>query len=84
MFNLNHISTALVGFPIAVAVLVIAVTSIFEWVGKSGRKYPPGPKGIPFFGNLFQLSKQDFEEWGHKYGKANRISLAHPADAYGV
>ena len=34
-------------------------------------KLPPGPKGIPFFGNLFQLSSMPWKEfavWKKQYG----------------
>ena len=47
-------------------------------VSKSG-KLPPGPKGVPFFGNLFQLSKDawvTFAEWGKQYGMIS-LSFSH-------
>ncbi|KAK7905289.1 hypothetical protein LTR67_000009 [Exophiala xenobiotica] len=39
---------------------------------KSKYRYPPGPKGIPIFGNLFQLPPKypsaQLMEWGKQYG----------------
>ena len=46
-------------------------------VSKSG-KLPPGPKGVPFFGNLFQLSKDawvTFAEWGKQYGASDTFII---------
>ena len=47
------------------------------------HKLFPGPKGIPFFGPLFQLSGtpwKDFETWKAKYGKSTPLlnGSAHP------
>ncbi|PPQ78647.1 hypothetical protein CVT25_010542 [Psilocybe cyanescens] len=67
MFDHNNFSTGIISVPIVVGILALAVTSVFKWLGKAGYKYPPGPKGIPFFGNFFQLSRKGFQEWGHKY-----------------
>lgn len=43
------------------------------------RILPPGPKGIPFFGNLFQLMAtpepwKAFAQWGKEYGKTTQYS----------
>ena len=52
----------------------IALVSIYALrIVKSYRKgkLPPGPKGVPFFGNLFQLSLmpwKQFEVWKKQYG----------------
>lgn len=39
---------------------------------KAKYRYPPGPKGIPVFGNLFQLPPAypgaKLMEWGKQYG----------------
>ncbi|KAH9478540.1 Cytochrome P450 monooxygenase [Psilocybe cubensis] len=69
MFAIDHNTVSLSGFQIPVALLVLfTVTSVVQWTLKFSKKYPPGPMGIPFFGNLFQLSKQGLNQWGHIYG----------------
>lgn len=45
------------------------------------RRYEdlPGPRGIPFFGNAFQMQAHrvhlQFQEWAHQYGPVYRIKL---------
>ncbi|OCH87844.1 cytochrome P450 [Obba rivulosa] len=42
-------------------------------------KLPPGPRGVPFFGNLFQVGKGSwitFTEWKKTYGPIIHINLA--------
>ena len=54
----------------------LAVTSIYAVrtiKRRTTHKFPPGPRGIPFFGPLFQLSGapwKDFETWKVQYGKS--------------
>ena len=61
---------------LCVSIALITVYAI-RTVGKRyAKKFPPGPKGIPFLGNLFQLSKtpwKEFDVWKKQYG----MSLHH-------
>ena len=63
----------------------LSLIFVFRWLGRVKNNYPPGPKGIPVFGNIFQLSKRagrDFEKWAKKYGKGLQcVHSRRPRDA---
>ena len=59
----------------SVALASIYAIRAFNHRARQNSKLPPGPKGIPFFGNLFQLSMRpwkEFEIWAktEKYSKS--------------
>lgn len=46
------------------------------------RKYPPGPKGFPIIGNIFDIPKDHpwlaYEEWGRQSGaQTSQLSPAY-------
>jgi len=65
MFYLEQLQTNFLVFAFLSGLFLVCARSL-------PRRKPPGPRGIPIFGNLFQLSKAKvwkvFEEWGKEYG----------------
>ena len=60
---------------------VIIGSAALVWLGRrrSRSRLPPGPKGYPIVGNLFDLPPthvwEKFGEWGKQYGG---LSFLHP------
>jgi hypothetical protein len=58
--------------PAIVAFVYYAYHLTLRLSSAKSLKNPPGPPGIPFFGNEFQIPSDKqwlkFHEWGQKYG----------------
>ncbi|KAH0342001.1 hypothetical protein KCU83_g9432, partial [Aureobasidium melanogenum] len=69
------------GRAILFVALLIGLPGIFHYLYKRGGKYnyPPGPKGIPVFGNLFQIppafAGERLKELGEEYGDCFSLQL---------
>ena len=71
-FDLSPRSSAS-GLALGLSVFLTSIYVIRTIWYRATYKLPPGPKGIPFFGNLFQLSTtpwKEFEIWRKQYGKS--------------
>ncbi|KAF9800984.1 hypothetical protein IEO21_10235 [Rhodonia placenta] len=60
-------------------VVLLATTVLFYAKGTRRAPLPPGPRGIPFFGNLFQVDAMrpypQYLKWAHKYGPVFSVNL---------
>ncbi|KAA1470686.1 cytochrome P450 [Dentipellis sp. KUC8613] len=62
---------ALRNTPFVLSILAVATFGIVRYAQSPWRSIPPGPKGIPLFGNVFQLGQEPwniFKRWGQEYG----------------
>ena len=69
-----------VALCVSVALVSVYAIRSFKSYAKA-KNLPPGPKGIPFFGPLFQLSMtpwMEFEVWMKQYG----MSTSQPSVAF--
>ncbi|THH10559.1 hypothetical protein EW146_g8337 [Bondarzewia mesenterica] len=64
--------------PVLFVLGILGLCLLRAFVKKT--RYPPGPKGLPFLGNIFSLPTTKtwkyFELLSHKYGSIVRLSLA--------
>lgn len=77
--NLINCEAGMKHSPVAI-LSVISVVTLFLFLRQTGdsRKYPPGPRGTPFFGNEFQVPQTKqwlyFDQLRKKYGASQPSS----------
>jgi hypothetical protein len=68
--------------------LVLALFYTARYIASPYRKLPPGPRGYPIIGNLFELRSAQwlkYTEWRRKYGPSIvSIVSIHTFEVYGT
>jgi hypothetical protein len=71
MYYFQHLTHIELGAAVTVASLV-PIVLVIKFLFRSKGPIPPGPPGLPFVGNIFQLPAKGqhlkFTEWKEKYG----------------
>ncbi|KAK7446329.1 hypothetical protein VKT23_014535 [Stygiomarasmius scandens] len=66
-------------FQVFIAALAILIVKLCYSAHVRRKYWPPGPPGLPIFGNVFQLSQFQwfrFTEWKETYGSVFSLNLA--------
>ncbi|KAK0501173.1 cytochrome P450 [Armillaria luteobubalina] len=70
---------SLTTLAIAVALVSLALASRLLFTTCISATFPPGPKGLPFIGNIFDMPSEKewhtFTRWGEKYGDLISVSV---------
>ncbi|KAK0234250.1 cytochrome P450 [Armillaria fumosa] len=71
--------SSLVALDIAIALVGLVLVWRFCHISSRNAPFPPGPRGIPFLGNLLDMPSEKewltFAKWGEKYGDIVSVSL---------
>lgn len=66
---------------LAIAITVVSLVFAYRLLYRTCRNtpFPPGPKGLPFIGNIFDMPSEKewltFARWGEKYGSYHRFII---------
>ena len=78
---LASLSQLLTSRLVFIATPVIILVAVAQYVRSPWRKVPPGPKGLPIFGNAFELQNKVWmfeSECKRKFGPDNFTFLPTP------
>ncbi|TFK64022.1 cytochrome P450 [Pluteus cervinus] len=81
MANLAHYLTYFNSFQLPLVLSVLGlVCTLYIWSRPNeSRRLPPGPKGLPFLGNIFQITQfqwLQFTEWKKEFGPIFSLNFA--------
>ena len=61
-------------------IAVVACVLVVKYLTRKKYNLPPGPRGLPFIGNVFQLDKtaahNTMTEWSEEYGDVFKIKVS--------
>ncbi len=75
---------------IAISLFSLAFAYRLLFTTRGSAPFPPGPKGLPFIGNILDMPSEKewhtFTRWGEKYGTVTRslFSYSHTHDVFSL
>ena len=65
---------------------IVLIAFVIRFLCQKKLKHPPGPSGLPFFGNIFQLDRKyphfTLTKWSDYFGDVFKIKVRPVSDIH--
>jgi len=83
---LQSLTSLSINQSLLVLFTVYLITKVLLWINAKSL-LPPGPRGLPFLGNILQIPKFQwlkYVEWQKEFGNPSSLSLFFTAEEFQV
>nr|XP_054752259.1 cytochrome P450 2J4-like isoform X1 [Lytechinus pictus]XP_054752260.1 cytochrome P450 2J4-like isoform X1 [Lytechinus pictus] len=84
-FSFGSLLSALLSWTTSIILVLVVVVLVISWLHQKPKDFPPGPRGLPIFGNVLDLEQDDaFAEklmrWGKEHGPVYGVKIGFSND----
>lgn len=74
------LSALMLSWTTSIILVLFVLVLIITWLHQKPKDFPPGPRGLPIFGNVFAFEQDDafadtLMRWGKEHGPVYGVSI---------